>query len=200
VRLALFDFDGTITKKDSFLAFIRYAVGTPAYLFGMLLLIPVLTAYALRIVPNSRAKAIVIRYFFKGWEIERFHQVAHRFSLEILDRLVRPNARKRINWHKERGDRIIIVSASMECWLEPWCTREGIELIATRLEQVDGKLTGRFETLNCHGEEKVRRIKDLLEPADYDRILAYGDTKGDLPMLSLAHERFFQPFKRGSST
>ncbi len=180
--------------------FIKYAAGSPTYYFGLIRLSPILIAYVLKLVPNHVAKEKMLSHFFKGWTWQRFESVANTFARTKIDPIVRPKALERIRWHQTHGDRIIVVSASIETWIEAWCQKEGIELLATRLETSEGIITGRFATPNCHGEEKVRRIRNLLEPDDYDRIFAYGDTKGDLPMLSLAHERFFQPFKRGSST
>jgi phosphoserine phosphatase len=70
-----------------------------------------------------------------------------------------------------------------------------VTLLATRLEVSGNRLTGRIEGANCHGEEKVRRIRDAYQLKEYSQVYAYGDTKGDLPMLALADIRFYKPFR-----
>jgi phosphoserine phosphatase len=70
-----------------------------------------------------------------------------------------------------------------------------VSLISTRLETNNGKLTGRIEGKNCRGIEKVRRIKMQYKLDEYDEIYAYGDTKGDKPMLGLATIAFYKPFQ-----
>jgi HAD superfamily phosphoserine phosphatase-like hydrolase len=85
------------------------------------------------------------------------------------------------------------VSASADLWLKDWCTQEGIaDLLATQLEVVNGVLTGNLASANCRGPEKVRRIQELLDIRDYERIFAYGDSSGDQEMLALAHEAWYR--------
>ena len=75
-----------------------------------------------------------------------------------------------------------------------WCAKYNLDLIATRLEIQDGKLTGKFATKNCYGMEKVKRIKDAYDLGQYDFVYAYGDSRGDKEMLSIANESYFKHF------
>jgi len=194
-NLALFDFDGTISVKDSLIEFIKYAVGKPRYYLGLFYLSPMLFAYKLKIIKNHRAKEIFLSYFFKDWNSNHFMDIASRYSLDKLDDIVRDKALDRIKWHKYQGDKIVIVSASIECWLIDWCKREELSLISTKLEYKDNKLTGKFSTPNCYGKEKVRRIHDIYHLGDYDIIYAYGDSVGDKELLELATKPSFKPFR-----
>ena len=101
---------------------------------------------------------------------------------------------EKLQWHQQRGDRIIVVSASMENWLNPWCEMRSLELLSTRLEVEQGMLTGKFATANCHGKEKVNRIRGHVDLDDFEKIYAYGDTDGDREMLMLADEAFYKGF------
>lgn len=194
MELALFDFDGTITKKDSLTDFIQYAVGKHAYYLGLLSLSPMLIAYKLKSVSNSIAKEKLITRFFKGWDSIQFQKIADKYSLEQIEKIIRAKAMEKITWHKEQGHKVIIVSASMESWLKKWCQKYNIDLIATRLEIQNGKLTGKFATKNCYGIEKVNRIKEQYNPSEYSLIYAYGDSPGDKDMLSIADERYYKNF------
>jgi HAD superfamily phosphoserine phosphatase-like hydrolase len=102
---------------------------------------------------------------------------------------------EKIHWHQKEGHRIVIVSASMKCWLDAWCKNNHIELISTKLEVIDGKLSGKFATKNCHGIEKANRIREMFDLGNYDHIYAYGDSSGDREMLALADESFYKPFR-----
>ena len=102
---------------------------------------------------------------------------------------------EKIVWHKEQGHKVVIVSASIECWLKPWCDKNGLGLIATKLEIKDGRVTGKFLTKNCYGIEKANRVKEGYNLDDYDYIYAYGDSRGDKELLALAHESHYKPFR-----
>jgi HAD superfamily phosphoserine phosphatase-like hydrolase len=130
-------------------------VGGVAYYIGLLRLAPILTAYKLKIISNSAAKEKLMAHFFYNWDAGRFFKIAEQYSLEHLEKIIRPNAMERIKWHQNQGHKVVIVSASMENWLAGWCERNSIGLISTRLEVKKNKLTGKFLTKNCHGIEKV---------------------------------------------
>jgi HAD superfamily hydrolase (TIGR01490 family) len=193
--IAFFDFDGTITTDDSLLRFIRFVVGDTKFLFGLVVLSPILVSYKLKIIPNYRAKQIMLSWFFKGSSESVFKQVANEYSLKHIDTIVRQEALKKILWHKEQGHKVVIVSASIECWLRPWCDKNGFELLATKLEIKDDIVTGKLLSKNCYGIEKVNRIKQAYDLEKYEYIYAYGDSAGDKQMLELADESFYKPFR-----
>lgn len=195
MRLALFDFDGTITTKDSMVEFIQYAVGKKSYYLGLLILSPILIAYKLKLYPNDKAKERLLAYFFKKMTLKKFYSLVKGYSSNEIDKIVRKEALERINWHKKRGDEVVVVSASMECWLKDWCDRQNIKLIATKLEIVEGKFTGKFTTKNCYGKEKVNRIQSVYHLEECSYIYAYGDSKGDRELLALADESLYKPFR-----
>ena len=78
--LAIFDFDGTITNRDSFRHFLQYAVKKPVFYRGLILLSPVLLGYVLGFVPNNIAKQRVFAHFFGGWTTEKFSALAETYS------------------------------------------------------------------------------------------------------------------------
>lgn len=190
--LVLLDFDGTITKNDSLLKFIRFAVGDQQFVLGLLVLSPILVAYKLKLIPNYKAKEMVLSWFFKGMSADAFSKVTRDYSLKHIDTILRPKSMEKIAWHKERGHKVVIVSASIESWLQPWCQRHGLELLATKLEMKNGKVTGRLLSKNCYGQEKVNRIKEAYDLKAYDYIYAYGDSSGDKEMLDLANESYYK--------
>ena len=194
MQIALFDFDGTITTKDSLVDFIQFALGKPAYYFGLLSISPMLTAYKLKLIPNYIAKEKLITHFFKNWDANRFQKLADQYSIEQIDKITRPKAMEKIAWHQQQGHKVVIVSASIECWLKKWCQSNNIDLISTRLESINGKLTGKLATKNCHGIEKVNRIKEQYDLNEFDYIYAYGDSASDKEMLELSDQSYYKIF------
>ena len=67
-------------------------------------------------------------------------------------------------------------------------------LLATELEITEGKITGKLRGKNCHGEEKVARIKAAYDLSKFENIFCYGDSEGDKPMLALATQAHYKPF------
>jgi phosphatidylglycerophosphatase C len=186
MRIAFFDFDGTITTRDSFIDFLLYASGYLNFITGMLILSPVLLAFKGKLIPNWRAKEMVLSYFFKSWDFQAFQTLASKYARERLPRIIRPDSLRRIDWHKAQGDRVVVVTAAIDCWVKDWCAAQGLDLLATRLEVVNGRLTGKLAGKNCFGPEKVRRIKEAYNLEEFSQICSYGNGPGDREMLALA--------------
>ncbi|HLZ86063.1 MAG TPA: HAD-IB family phosphatase, partial [Puia sp.] len=161
---------------------------------------PWLIAMKLKIISNQAAKERILTFFFGKQSLSRFEQYSEAFSREALPELIRPKALTEIGRLREAGATIVIVSASPENWIKQWAARTGADLIATRLgvytdDKGEPRLTGRIDGANCHGEEKVNRIRQRFALPDYMEIYTYGDTSGDKPMLQLGTASFFRPFR-----
>jgi HAD superfamily hydrolase (TIGR01490 family) len=193
--IAFFDFDGTITKKDSLLEFIRFCKGKLSFIVGFLLNMHYLLGYKLKLISNQKAKERILGYFFNKMPLHVFEDCCRRFNEERLPYLIRPGALKEIKSLKDKGYIIVIVSASPENWIRDWAKQNDLEMISSILEIQNGKLTGKICGKNCHGQEKVRRILEKYHITDFDEILAYGDSYGDRPMLDLASTSFYRPFR-----
>jgi len=194
--LALFDFDGSISTQDSFVQFLQDAVGRVRFFRCMAQLLPRVIAYKCQLYPNYRLKEDVLQRLFAGCSMEQFQQHVRDYDRRKLPGIIRPKAMEKIAWHRERGDEIIVVSASLELVLSPWCRRNNLSLLATQMEVRDNCLTGRLKGRNCWGAEKVRRIKSFCPMDIVDEIYAYGDSSGDKAMLAIAAHPFYRPFHR----
>jgi phosphatidylglycerophosphatase C len=191
--IAVFDFDGTITQKDTLIEFIRFSKGSWKLGLGFLLFSPLLVAMKLKLYPNWKVKQQLFSYFFSGTSIDKFNDWGTSFRLEI-DKILRPKAMKALQLHKENGHKIIVVSASIENWIIPWANKSGIdEILATTIEiDQDGIITGKFLSKNCYGPEKVNRLLERIVHRDDYWIVAYGDSVGDKELLEHADEGFYK--------
>lgn len=193
-HLVLFDFDGTLTTRDTLFEFCRFHAGEFKFVFGILILLPVLVGQRLKLVSAQRAKEIFLSHFIGGLESKHFNEICQRFARHLAG-LIRTEAISAIEKYRLQKARMIIVSASPENWIIPWAEQQGIEVIATQLEVKNSYLTGKISGKNCNGIEKVNRINEVLTVSDYQQITAYGDSNGDIPMLNLAQHKFFKPFR-----
>lgn len=194
--LVLFDFDGTITSKDTLFSFTSFAVSKAKYLFGLLILSPILVLHKIRVIGAHKTKEIFLKFYFKGMSLDDFNNKGRDYA-KVIDDITRPMAAERIREHKRARHRIVIVSASAENWIRHWASMNRLELLATKLQVVDGKLTGLIDGENCNAQEKVKRIESHLHLADYDEVIVYGDSKGDRPMLALGTRTYYKPFREG---
>ena len=180
-----FDFDGTLTTRDTLIAFIRYACGTPRFLFGFLLHAPLLVLMKLRLYSNGKAKQRVFSWFFKGMTIETFDALCQDFA-RTHRHLLRPETVRVLEQALTERAEVLIVSASIDNWVQPFFP--SVTILGTQIEVVDGCLTGRFLTPNCYGQEKVRRILALHPDRSAYHLTAYGDSRGDRELLAFADE------------
>ncbi|WP_201509693.1 HAD family hydrolase [Psychrobacter alimentarius] len=192
MNIALFDFDGTITECDTFTPFIRKATPRSRMIVGRLLLMPSILAYRTGILSASSIRQQIVYIGLKGFSKRCLETLGKNHANEFLSNVVRANALDRIQWHLDSGDRVIIVSASLDVYLKPWCDKIGVELICSQLDNKGDILTGKYHKGDCTGAEKVRRVESLIDLKAYEKIYAYGDTKEDDELLQIADEKYFQ--------
>jgi phosphatidylglycerophosphatase C len=196
VPVAAFDFDGTISHRDSTGAFCLAAVPSWRLSGALVGLSPRLAGFALGLVPREQVKESLMTAFFRGVDEAGLRRRAATWAVRDLPRLVRPKALARVRWHLSRGHRVVLVSASLELFLEPWARAVGIrDVLATRLEVREGRLTGRLDGRNCYGEEKVTRLRALVGDLDDVELYAYGDSRGDRELLAAARHPEYRPFR-----
>jgi len=197
--IAVFDFDGTLTRRDSLLPFLHRAVGQFRFWWGILVLSPMLLRYALKLIPNWRAKEVMITHFFSNWSEEKLDKVGQRFAVQVIPQMLRLEAWQRVRWHQEQGHHLVVLSASLEAYLLPWGAKTGFDqVISTRLEVQSGIVTGRILGLNCYGAEKVERLKAYLGDLSGYCLYAYGDSLGDRELLNIATYPYYRTFKQVS--
>lgn len=194
MQLALFDFDGTITTKDTLIDFAAYVKNKPMVYLYLASLAPALVKFKRGKKLKKNPKESFMQYFFGGLTDEQMRSLGEEYVERRLPELLNPAAVKKMEWHKAEGHEIAVVSASPEQWLEPFCRQWDFRLISTRLEVKDGIVTGKVAGKNCNGREKERRIREVYQLEDYERIYAYGNSGGDKHMLALAHEKFYKTF------
>lgn len=192
-----FDFDGTLTTHDTLLAFIRYAKGTKAFVGGFLRHAHLLVLMKLRLYPNWKAKQRLFSYFFRGMTEEAFDARCRSFAADSRH-LLRLKGVETMRQAAAEGAEIVVISASIDNWVRPFFEGDDrlppVTVIGTQIEVRDGRLTGRFLTRNCYGQEKVERLLALYPHRETYHLTAYGDSRGDRELLAFADQGFLRSF------
>lgn len=196
-KIYAFDFDGTLTTKDTLLEFIRFAKGSGQMFRGFLLFSPLLLLMKLHLYPNWKAKQQLFSYFFKGMNIDDFNALCTRFA-EQNKHLLRPAGIEKVRQAiEEEQATVLIISASIDNWVRPFFDEidKKIQVLGTQIETTEGRLTGQFTTKNCYGQEKVNRLTALYPHREAYELIAFGDSRGDKELLDFADKGFYKPFR-----
>ncbi len=196
-RVAVFDLDGTITCKDTFIEFLRFVGGGTQLYAVFAIYFPLLVLMKLKLYSNQKAKEKIFAHYFKGMPIVQFDDLCCRFFEQKGESLIYAEAKAQIAKHKEQDDEVAIISASIENWVCHFAEAlKTDKLFATKVEVQDGKITGRFLTANCYGKEKVKRLMSAYPERDKYYLIAYGDSCGDRELLQFADEQHYKQFRQ----
>jgi phosphatidylglycerophosphatase C len=194
-RLALFDVDGTLTRRDTMFLFLRHALGTGGALLAVARALPTLVLHVVGVVDNERAKRSLLGAAFGGAAQGELEAAAATFA-DVVDAELRPGALERLRRHRDDGDTVLLVSASLDLWLAPWARRHELRLLATPTAWQEGRFAG-LGGPNNHGPRKAERVQEAVELAGFGHVVGYGDSSGDTEMLALCAEVHFRPFRGG---
>ncbi|MHB8671330.1 MAG: HAD-IB family hydrolase [Acidimicrobiales bacterium] len=184
--VAAFDFDGTITRRDTLMPFLRELCG------GAVVARAVLAAIGTALVEGvdrDRLKAAVLGRLLAGRPIEQVDALVPPFAERVVSSGLRDDTLERVAWHRQQGHALVVISASPELYVGPIARRLGFDAaLATRLEVgADGRLSGALVGDNVRGPEKVRRLRQHLDQGrGAVRLWAYGNSRGDAELLAAA--------------
>ena len=184
-NLALFDFDGTLCKKDSFTGFIFYALSKRHIVKQGIKILPWIQAYYLNVYSAPAMRSRLFRAMFSNANALELQQMAREYATSLMSQLNR-SLLKQLKQHQALGDDVVLVSASVDVYLKHVCELLNIDLICTHTEQINNIYTGQYTTPDCSSEQKRQRILERYHLADYAVIYAYGNSHEDQEMLALA--------------
>ncbi|MCE5287539.1 MAG: HAD-IB family hydrolase [Pelosinus sp.] len=192
--VAAFDFDGTITYRDSFIPFLVYAAGKWQFAKGLWQVVPCYLAFKCGRINNQAAKEEFIRVYLSGVSQAEIQRLGAGFAAEVLPKMIRPELAEKIRWHNSQGHQCVLISASLDVYLEPWARKMGFAtVLSSRLSwNNQAFVTGCLKGNNCYGAEKAARLKKWLGTRKADFLYAYGDSRGDRELLALADEAYLK--------
>lgn len=183
---AAFDFDGTLTQRDTLLPFLRQTLGTSRFVSKFIQESPWLLAYLFGGISNTTAKQRLLRRCLGGMPERTLHEWGELFVRQQLPTLLRPALLRRLKQHQELGHTTVLVTASLTTYTEPWAQQMGFSHTIGSAPEIDsqGYVTGNLRDGNCFGAEKAVRLKRILPPQAV--LHAYGNSRGDAEMLAMA--------------
>lgn len=193
MRTYAFDFDGTLTRRDTFVEFIRHAFGTRRTLWGFLRFAPILVLMKLGRYPNWKAKQRVFAWFFKGMSLNEFDRHCDQFAHDN-PQLLRADGFAIIRRAVSEGHPVVVISASIDRWVRPFFAEFGdrVTFACTQIEATGHVVTGRFLTPNCYGAEKPKRLLRAMPQRESYHLTAFGDSRGDKELLEAADTAYFR--------
>lgn len=192
-KLYLFDFDGTLTYKDTMFLYLKFYNCTKFYV-QFLKHIPLFVLLKLKLADAEKVKKSFISSILKGESRAKIDKKAQSFFEKFERDIFRKNALEFIQNIDRTQTECYIVSASLDIWVKPFAEKLNIKLLATQTEFADDIFTGNFIGKNCNGPEKVKRIIEAVKGRKFDKTIAFGDTSGDREMLAWADESQFEFF------
>ncbi|PWH82383.1 hypothetical protein DIS18_09015 [Algibacter marinivivus] len=188
--IAVFDLDGTITSKDTYLEFIKYFNGQLNFYIGIIILSPFIVLFYLGLLNNVKLKELFFSFFFKKFNASEIVQKGVEFSTKILPSLCYKSALKVLKWHEDNNHDILILTASSDIWLEHWCKSKNYKLICTKFEKINDNFTGKIDGKNCFGEQKKVLLIQYFKNHNYTYSFGYGDSKSDKHYLDIVDESY----------
>lgn len=192
-KLYFFDFDGTLTHKDTMFLFLKFC--NPSQFYTQFALhIPLFLLLKLKLAEAEKVKKSLIFKVLKNETKETLEKKSQLFFEAEFPQIIRENALDFINNIDKENTESYLVTASLDIWVRPFAKHFNMELLSTKAEFSNNRLTGNFIGNNCNKEEKVARIKEAISGKKYDKTIAFGDTSGDSAMLKWANESHFKFF------
>lgn len=192
MQIAFIDFDGTLTKKDSFLQFMKFISPAGRYFFGLVYISFWLLIFFSGIISRQHFKEKVLQYFVKGMSASEVESLSEKFTRDVVPMLLTERAKMLLGTYRKKKVQIVIVTASLDIWMESWCRQQNIGLICTHAEVKNNKLTGKLSGKNCHGPEKASQIQKYYQLSAYSKIFTHGDSRHDKEMLELGTDSFYK--------
>jgi HAD superfamily hydrolase (TIGR01490 family) len=192
-RVAVFDLDGTLTRRDLYLAFLAMALRRfgPARPLRAATL-PVLSArFMLRGIGNDQLKIAFLDAILGGRSRATVEALAADFAARAVRREMKPAALARLAQHRRAGDTLLLASASLDTYVQPIARLLGFHAaVATRIAwTAEGRVAGTLDGANLRGASKLDAVRAVLaarHPGSACHLTAYSDHPSDLPLLDAA--------------
>lgn len=202
-KVYAFGFDGTLTRRDPLIAFIRFSRGSITLAYGVALLWPMLLLAGLRLYDRGKCRERLFHFFFHDMSTDYFDDLCDHFARSRC-RIIRAKGMERIGQAVREGCQVAVVCSCPESLARPFFEQAGltttghspqVRIVGTLTELRGCWLTGRFASPYCYGREKVSRLREVYPYRRDCRIVAFGSGRADREMMEFADDGYVEPFK-----
>ncbi|HKN86965.1 MAG TPA: HAD-IB family hydrolase [Nitrospiraceae bacterium] len=188
--VVIFDLDGTLTRHDSYLAYLAgFLFRHPRRLTRLLPLPWTVLNFALRRVSNTELKQRFLHAVLAGASKRDVESWTQRFVEQFMINGLRRDALDMLEHYRQRGDRLVLLTASLDLYVHEIGRRLGFDQVfCTQAEWVNDHLSGKLAGPNYRGDEKVRCLLRLRREHAGTMVIAYADHHSDMPFLRLADQ------------
>lgn len=203
-KLAIFDVDFTLTKRETFIELYLFMMRkNPRLIMHMPRSLKTAFFYLFKIYDAGKTKEAFGK-FLEGIHQDEMQNVVKEFYEKRLSKIIYKDAIDTIKKLKNQGYKIYLISASPEIYLnELYNIKEVDKIIGTKLRYENGMLRSIIEGENCKGEEKVRRLKEVLKKeninVDFQESYMFSDSLSDLPLFRLVGKPYLINYKGNHS-
>ena len=189
--VAIFDLDGTITWRDTYVSYLLdVLVRERRRVLGCLTLPMVVFQFKLGKLTNDEIKCAFLSAVMGGCTRSQVEQFTAEFLARRLSRMTKPKAIARIEWHRRKGHKLMLATASLDFYAQEIGRVLGFDVVvSTQAAWHDQRIAGYLQGNNLRGEAKLAAATRALSELEVapSRIIAYSDDHSDLPLLRFAH-------------
>jgi len=191
LQTVIFDLDGTITRKDTYLPFLFDCVRKSGLRASAALLPLYALLNLLGIIENEKLKAVCLYKTLSGVRAKHRAGDIDGFIERLLKTGLNKDVIEILNTHLRKNDNVIMATASFDLYTHSLADRLGIKnVICTKAEIRKGIITGRLLGRNCRGHEKLKRLEEVVSEAQWKGSIFYTDHHSDLPVLKKVSRGF----------
>lgn len=184
MKTVIFDFDGTLTKRDTLRPFGHYLASKRKRYCPLILLYLGLIAYRFKIISDKCLKQLFLKLFIKDETAGRIHQLVNEFLDHTIPALLNEPVYAHLRRHLDHGDKVYIASANFDFFLEPLREKWHLSgLICTKTESDEHGYTGKIIGACCKKNDKLVKLLSVFGADNLKTFIAYGD-KEDEPLLT----------------
>lgn len=203
-KLAIFDVDFTITNKETLLEFFKFVLKKDkknAKYIPRVILSGIL--YGVKIYDEKRVKEAFLK-FIDGIDEKDLNELVKSYYKERLTNILYKDAIDKIKELKGKGYKVYLISASPEFYLNQFYDIEEVDMIiGTKFHFSNGKFARKMLGENCKGEEKVKRLMEVLKEnnidVDFKNSFMFSDSLSDKPLLDLVGNGYLINYKKNNA-
>lgn len=185
MRIALFDLDGTLTRRDSLFPYVLgFCLRHPLRLPRLLVMPWQVLRYLFSHRDRGELKQALIIAGLRGASREQIARWNQRYVKRLIEHGMHRAALDRLKVHRQRGDYLVLMSASPDLYVPAVARALAFnETICTGVRWNGMVLSGELTTANRRAEEKLRGVEALRARHDGSQITAYGNSASDVMHL-----------------